>query len=495
MGLDYPFPDAGTIPSIEAFAHNLFKMKLNFTRTSPGKENLLLAMIITLLIAGAAAVFPKGYLLSSNVLIGLCLFPFCFFLNGSERFNFVYFVLVISFALLTAFFHHKIFYFLTILFFITFVVELLKGKVNTLVVFLIAFMSPVFLQVSVTIGFPVRLWLSGLAGNILLAMGANITVDGNAIVSSGETFTVDEACMGLNMLAISLLMGVLVIIHRYRQSGKTLKFLSLLLFFTFLFGLNVISNLFRIIVLVIFRVFPAQPMHDGVGILCMLLYVVVPLYFLSGWFVMKFGAVTPAVSASYVERSRTLRVRMPYAFTLLLAICFAGLGFTIDPEKKEAATAHAEVYLPGFKTDFIHKGITKLSNEELLVYIKPIQQFFTGEHTPLFCWQGSGFEIAKVKTTKVDDSTIYLGTLKRGEESLHTAWWYANGSVVTIDQFEWRSAMLTGEDGFYLVNVTADNEADLLMHCAKLVKHNLAVKASTVHVSGETTSPIRIIPD
>jgi exosortase N len=103
-----------------------------------------------------------------------------------------------------------------------------------------------------------------------------------------------------------------------------------------------------------------------------------------------------------------------------------------------------------------------MHNDKVLIYVKPIPEFFTGEHTPLICWKGSGYEFRGIVKTSVDANEIYIGRLEKGNEVLFTAWWYSNGIVSTIDQWDWRSRMLVGEDRFCLINVTAASQQILL---------------------------------
>jgi hypothetical protein len=98
-------------------------------------------------------------------------------------------------------------------------------------------------------------------------------------------------------------------------------------------------------------------------------------------------------------------------------------------------------------------------SNDLLVYIKPIPEFFTGEHTPLMCWKGSGYDFKSIQKQRVEEREIYTGLLARNQEILHTAWWYSDGEMETIDQFTWRGRMLTNNRKFCLVNVTAPTEA------------------------------------
>jgi exosortase N len=150
----------------------------------------------------------------------------------------------------------------------------------------------------------------------------------------------------------------------------------------------------------------------------------------------------------------------------------------MNRDREEGYTEVASVQLNGMRADYIGGGITKYSNEELLVYIKSIPEFFTGEHTPLFCWKGSGYQIEKLNKTEVDGMEVYTGVLKKGDERLYTAWWYFNGSIHTIDQFTWRSVMLKGGNEFSLVNVTTSEESKLQSVIEEILSKNLLTLTS-----------------
>ena len=433
-----------------------------------GKSYHTLAMLLLAGIVGGVFAFPAYFLSGSNVLLGFCLLPFAMFFSGTRRFNYVYLLLMISFGAVAFAYNVRTFYFFMLAFYFLLVVESFLGKTNSLVLFVIAFMSPFFHQISVILGFPIRLQLSQWAGSILAIAGLDIQVEGNMMILNGSLFTVDEACMGLSMLAISLLMGVAAIAHHYRVFESRLNLFYLTLFFTGVLILNLISNLLRIIVLIIFQVLPDNPMHEVMGVACLILYVVIPLYFLSQWMVKKFGK-------HFKKVDQTEGVD---AFNKSLLVTLAALvimiGFRIDIQRKfPSPIAHANVRLPNVQVVKMNEGITKMYNEEMLVYVKPIPEFFTGEHTPLLCWKGSGYEFRSIKKTLVAGREIYVGQLEKPGEKLFTAWWYANGKTLTIDQWEWRSRMLKGEEKFCLINVTSKNEKTLTENVTSIFENNL----------------------
>lgn len=415
---------------------------------------LLIALAGMMLIGGALA-FPLSYVSNSNVLIGFCLLPFVVYIQGRVRVNYLYLVIMLLFGMLSYKFNVKIFYFFTLGFYCIFLIEWLIGKVNALALFLIAFMSPFFEQVAVIMGFPLRLQLSQWAGGLLSVAGMDVQVEGNMMLLNGASFTVDEACMGLHLLSISMLMGVFIMAHRYRATTHQLNFLYLSAFFLTVLFLNVISNLFRIVILVAFNVLPENPMHDFIGILCLVVYVMIPLYFMSQWMITRF-------SQHIIKGSHQpfFSIRKKVALTAL-AIAIMAVGTQINQQRFRAKPAHAKVSLANIQPIEMDDGITKMFDEQMLLYVKPIPEFFSGEHTPLICWKGSGYHFEGIKKSTVSGHEIYTGKLVKPHAQLYTAWWYDNGEVKTIEQFNWRLRMFRGEPDFCLINVTAQDETTL----------------------------------
>jgi exosortase N len=436
------------------------------------KHFYLLTALVSCAIVGSIAAFPLKYFSGANCTIGLCLLPFAFFRNGSTRVNYFYLVTTLFFGAVAIFYNVRLFYFVALAAYVLFVVELISGRVDLLILFLLLLMCPIFLQVVGILGFPIRLQLSQWAGSILQFTGMNVTVEGNTMTLNGTDFAVDEACMGLNMLVISLLMGIFVIIYQYRTTGLRLSFKLLSAFFLSVFLLNIVSNVMRIVFLVAFGIMPQNSWHEVVGILCLISYVMVPLYFLAGILIKHVGQ-PPIVDIPQRKLSPGL-----IAFCAVMGAMVMCLGFMINRDREEGYTEVASVQLNGMRADYIGGGITKYSNEELLVYIKSIPEFFTGEHTPLFCWKGSGYQIEKLNKTEVDGMEVYTGELKKGDERLYTAWWYFNGSIHTIDQFTWRSVMLKGGNEFSLVNVTTSEESKLQPVIEEILSKNLLTLTS-----------------
>jgi exosortase N len=417
-------------------------------------------LLILIACVGGALAFPISYLTNSNELIGLLLIPFVVKVRGEKRFNFVFAILFILLGVGTWFYHVRMFYFFSLAFFFFWLAEVLLGRINMLSIFLLLFMSPVFYQVTVILGFPIRLQLSQMAGIVLQAIGAHIQVEGNIILVNGNDFAVDEACMGLNMTVISMLMAVFIVANHCRVTSRSVSFGKLTIFFCAAFALNIVANLFRIVLLVFFHVIPENPMHEVTGIVCLILYLLIPLYAFGKWIVYRYGQ--PVSSPSDLALRINFRSRCGL---VLLSAALLVLGWELNQKRASGTPARVVVTAPGLKAEVLDHEVTKLANEKMLIYIKPIQEFFSGEHTPLICWKGSGYKFKNIGTTRVGVDEVYCGQLTRRGETLFTAWWYDNGKTKTISQLNWRLRTAKGEKKFSLINVTAADQ--------KLLKENV----------------------
>lgn len=411
--------------------------------------------IAALAVAGSLLAFPPDYLRHSNVWLGALLFPLSLQVVGPRRLNGWLLAVTGLLLMLAVVYHVKIFYFFALALAVVVLVEWTYGRVNTLVLFLIVVMSPFFHQVSTILGFPVRLALSAWAGHLLGALGLEVVVHGNVMVRHGATFAVDDACMGLNMLAITLLMAVAIIVYAYRGHGRVLGLGWLVLYFGAALGLNLVANLLRIMLLVWFEIPPGEVMHDGIGVLVLLAYVMLPLYGLGPWLVRRYGRVRHAPEHAAAPRG--------FVALSALVILVVLAALVVRPPRVANTAAWAVTFrgVPATATGE-ERDVLRVFDGQTLVYVKPIAEFFSGEHTPLMCWRGSGYTFRQIEEVRVDDAVVFRGRLSRaGERDLWTAWWYTNGETNTISQYAWRLDMLLRGKPYVLVNVTTDSAASL----------------------------------
>ena len=200
------------------------------------------------------------------------------------------------------------------------------------------------------------------------------------------------------------------------------------------------------IVLVKFRVLPLTVMHDVMGLSCFLVYLLLPAVWLTRWLVLRFGKEVVDKGLPALATKRRL---WPNVLLLLLA---AGVVIYAKRELRNDIKVTVPAAIAGYKGEAVPGNVIKLSNEQALIYIKPIAAFYAPEHHPMICWKGSGYQFSQV----IEKDHIYQGVLeKASEEPLYTAWWYDDGQLSTNSQLKWRMENMRTGRCFSLVNITA----------------------------------------
>ena len=337
-------------------------------------------------------------------------------------------------------------------------VESLFGKLNAQFFMVLLITSPIFKYVSEIFTFPIRLQISAWAGILLQSVGLPVTVEGNSILLHGSEFSVDPACMGLQMTGFALLATIFLMAHFRIQHQQSLPSRSQVTLIIIAFALNTIGNLMRIILLVALHIAPDNALHDATGIICLIAYVVIPLIFVVRFTHQRWGK---AAIVPFTASKSDSRLLVPGHWVLLIIcafFCFQKPVMNIRSPKATLAVARE-----GYTMRQLQTGVTQFRNDNALVYIKPIPAFYSSEHSPVTCWTGSGYHLSRISKKQVAGTVVYVGSLKKGNDELLTAWWLSNGQYATISQLDWRWKSLTESSHFQLVNVTADDPIRLDM--------------------------------
>lgn len=393
------------------------------------------------------------------MLLGLALLPYiCKVKQGG--FSLRYLIPAIVFTAIAVYLPVKTNLFLALLFSALLFFENLKGKISPVLFLLLLLISPAFEYISNTFSFPLRIWLTGVAASLLAVMGMEASAAGNIIQLKGSEFSVDQACAGLHMLATSFMICLFMIAHYQRQAAKQLHLMWILFLLMFTFALNILCNLCRILLLVFFKIPAGTLMHNLTGIICLLVYVVLPLLCISA-FILK-RVEKPYIDPRFYKAIRLApdELRFPLIH-LALAVMLIVVTINIKSMDDLNHESVNNVSLTGYKKMVLESGVIKFEKAGALVYVKP-SPFYCPGHDPMICWQGSGYVFTKIKKEVIAGRQVYWGVLTKAKDKIYAAWWFDNGSIKSINEFEWRWASAKGAKLFYLVNVNAATEAALL---------------------------------
>ena len=321
--------------------------------------------------------------------------------------------------------------------------------------------SPAFQYAAGAFSFPIRLQLTAVVGSLFSFFASAVQLKGNTIYYNGHEFAVDPACMGLHMLSLSLLLGIFLLGLLQKKEGKQVSATGGLLFIGCLFVLNLVANVFRILLLVQFAVAPQAAMHTIIGLFCLLLYVCVPACALAQALVLK-------AKPHQLENKRTTANGGVFHWLLLAALALVAQRInTADTFAKFKGNYTKPV--AGYASSLSAPGIVKLQNEKALVYVKFIRGFYDTEHNPSMCWRGSGYAFNDIKQWPIAGNNVYTARLCNEKETLYTAWWFGNNHCTTTSQWDWRWEMLKGSASYAVINVTTATEQALLQEVTTIL--------------------------
>ncbi len=394
-----------------------------------------------------------------NLILGLMAIPFVFRVREKGRFRSLYAIPAAICLGLYAFLHMKIFFLMGAGMTMIFIVESRIGRMGYLPLVLIAVSSPVLKYLGTVFTFPLRLAWSRMAAQVISIFDKDVILQGNIFVLNGHSFTVDPECLGLNMIVTGLILVCMLLAFAERKNDISFSLLQIILHLGLATFLILIANFFRILCLVMFHSMPETMSHEIIGLSCLAIYVILPMYFWIRWRVSSHSHSSAEPQNKphfhYSHSSPLL-----YAILLLFSILYLNLQrdlYTV-PESFEALSA---LEVPGMKQISIEEGVAHFESESLLLYIKQPVRSWAGDHTPAICWMGSGYTFAYVEKRLIAGQEVFFGALRQGELQLYTAWWYDNGEHRTASQWDWRWRTMKGEAPFYLWNLTGETEAGL----------------------------------
>ena len=398
--------------------------------------------------------FPE-YLIQ-NTFFWICLVTLPFSIIRSVGHVSPHFSISLTVAVLSILLPTKTGAFVFMIAFVLFVVQQQIGGLHYIALFHAFLASPFFMYISNVISFPIRIQLSQWVSYLLQKTGFENEVSGNLISIDGQEFLVDQACSGLYLLGYGMLFGTLILSLRLRT--RPLSFGWIIGLYIFLIALIIWGNVVRIYLLVLFDLGPEHPMHETVGLFIYTFQILLPFY---GW--------VHRGRFPQVMKQKTIKIQPVFPVTryLLLAVLF-GIVVTRIYERSDYSQTFHTIALVSFKKESLKNDVIKMYNHEALVYIKKPVPAYSAEHNPAICWTGSGYSFTEINQISTADFQVNTGVLTNGADQLHTAWWFESARHQTISQWDWRMKALSGQEHFYLINVTCKTREALLEQVASI---------------------------
>jgi len=433
-------------------------------------ENKILATatlaIVTLILCYQNLVFYINP--NTSVLVFLLLIPFVLKIKKND-FSLRFGLGSLLFITLYFVFKMQLLFFLSFFSFLLFLIESNHGKVNALTIFIILLISPYANFIFNAFGFPIRLWLTEIASKGLSLFMTNVSSSGNNILLGDQTFSVDAECMGLTMVGYGYAITLLIINffeNQHQRKTSLLKVIGLLTTATIFI---VLVNLFRIIFIVVVQAPPDTFLHETIGLLCFIVYLILPVFIICKFVVSR---SKKTVSKTVQKKAISSPVKLVIVCVGILSMAFAN-HHREELRNKPFDVKAGETEIAGFDKSITGYNVIKFTSDSALVYIKPSTHFFAPDHSPTICWKGSGYEFIDVKTSSVNGTLVFTATLQKDHDELKTAWWFDNGNDKTISQLDWRWKSACGSEPFRLINVTSNSNSELVNQVSNILAMDL----------------------
>jgi exosortase N len=442
---------------------------VNFLTTIQTKRAAAIMFIIIAALASLPVIkvyFPLSINLST---FSLLLIPFILYVkekdNHSYRFGVVSLALIILYLVIDSPVILLVVFFTLLLF----IAEVLIGKLNNLIFMLLFYLTPLTSYFFTIAGFYIRLVLTKWAALLINLIAGTCTSAGNIILYQAKEFTVEPACMGLNMVRTSFLFSLFFLALFQKKSRKQLSFLWLITIQFITFLLVVLANFLRIVSFVLFDIQAESIFHELGGLVCIVIMVTVPLYY-----IIK-TIITNTTRTKTVNQIPKQNVNSRLAILLITGtIIFLFTRNYFYPVVRENVSASINYNLfKGYSETAEPLGVKKLTSDAVFVYIKPPVQFYRSDHYPLICWTGSGYSVIKEEITEIAGVKAGIATVSNGSKIYYTIWWYDNGMDKTAGDMEWRYNNFLGAKDYCLVNIASQHKPIVLEEAERLIRASL----------------------
>lgn len=425
-------------------------------------------LLPALALAAAVYVLKDYFVPGLQIVLAMVMAPFVFRIKTPGSYSYSYAIAAMVFLGLHYYLTISVLLFLSAGCLLLFSISNRKGSLGILPLLFIISISPALKYAVSVFTFSIRLELSKYAALMLNKIGMAVENKGAYfIMPDGYSFSVDTACIGLNLFNTGLCLMILLVSFSQQRYKKDLGILPLGFAFIATAILLVLTNLLRIVAIVLFRSEPGTIGHDLIGMGSLVLYTLVPVFFLVRWLIQRFGKLP---QTAHSEKKPPFLRSM--AVTLILCACLVVVsGFVKHQSKLLVKDEKLEALLiPGYVKSLKEDGVYEFIKGDVLIYIKPANKAYESDHPPAMCWQASGFRLEELSEKQYGKASILKAVLKRDSATQYTAWWYDNGREKTVSQWKWRFSK--GEP-YRIINITTNTPQKLDSLCQQYLEQKL----------------------
>ncbi|MFC4817742.1 exosortase N [Flavobacterium sp. GCM10023249] len=373
------------------------------------KKTLVILILTTLLIMNYEVLFFA----LENDFLGVALSMVLFFVGGritNLKMHYPLLILLVLFEFVSYQLHAKSLHLISLCIIICLIYFSFTKKFSFIAFICLLLFSSLFNKVFEHLSAEIKQFLCQGVYLILKGFVSIDKIEGVNFYSNGAKITVDTACMGLSMFKTGLLAAAVLLTIEEKKSNGYFSNTQILFFSLIVVMLNIISNFFRIITLILLNCTQENVLHHSVGLACFLLYQIVPMLFLIRWIkphqhgkneVVQSINLIPALVASVIVFVTTIEMKKGQQWNLL---------HQIDPKYSVE------------KGEWVNEEVFKIADAHKLIYIK------TPSHKPLICWTGDGYQISESKIIDRYHSKVWFNKMEKNNRHYKSYWWYECGN-------------------------------------------------------------------
>lgn len=237
-----------------------------------------------------------------------------------------------------------------------------------------------------------------------------------------QWITIDSSCMGLHMFKTGFLVLLILITLKEKIENLFYKYWYYFLLIVVCFFLNIFSNYFRIILLILLKNTEAGAIHYLIGTVCFLLYQILPLYVLVRYFKPTISDAEPLKSNNISPSSIII------SGALCLFLIYIGYFVKRNFNETEYVLNGLEKRYPIKNGKWVEPDVYKIFTDNKLIYIK------AKYHNPLVCWTGDGFAILDKKITEKlvrgKMEKVNLALITNQKDTIAAYYWFEHRDLV-----------------------------------------------------------------
>ena len=241
------------------------------------------------------------------------LFSVILFIIGSRntkiKVNYLLVGIIILFEFISFRLHTKSLHFLSLMLFICLIYYSITKKFSFIAFICILLFSSVFNKFFEHLTTEIKQQLCYVVFITLKNIIPIDKIEGVNFYIAGAKITIDTACMGLSMFKTGLLTGAILLTLEEKKQKKYFTIFQIIIFSCLVMVLNVVSNYFRIVTLVLLNCTKENALHHTVGLVCFAIYQVLPMLVLIRFFQPK------TIAEIVVSKKQTL---VPVLLSLLI---------------------------------------------------------------------------------------------------------------------------------------------------------------------------------